>query len=486
MRGASSSTWRGSTRRRSRSRRSSASMRCSRSSARSMARRRTSASACATSAAGRWSSHWRVGCASSAASCPRATRSPRQSNTVSIAGPRSPASSTTAACACRTTPPSGRYAASPSAAVTGRSQAPTKAVGARRLSTRWSRPQSSTTSTRRPGSPMSSHDCRIIRSNGSTSSCPGIGNAPARKRRPRSAPPFIIDAALSTTMSGVFTGCVRSTLSWCRRTRISASNAARDRNSPIKAHPINLQRSLIRSKYQPIRGRWSAVFRFAVGTPHPIALNSFLSMDRFRIRRVRTEPIMYVGNGQPRFREGKGLFFKSRGFVGYLHKYKRVTPTIIGKLHVTHPSNERAPLSIVFDCGNRCPLGGSARIPRFDRGLVIQNHVQQGIMDFQFSVVFDETQFAEFVHEKAHARSGRADHLRQRFLTERSHDRLRPAFLAEICKEKEKPGEALFARIEQLVDQVLFNSTVPSQQIRHEQFRKFRLIMNGGDHGRLL
>src|SRR6266513_3039128 len=47
----------------------------------------------------------------------------------------------------------------------------------------------------------------------------------------------------------------RSTLSWCRRTRISASNAGRDRNSPIKAHQINLQRSLIESEYQPIRGR---------------------------------------------------------------------------------------------------------------------------------------------------------------------------------------------------------------------------------------
>jgi hypothetical protein len=44
-------------------------------------------------------------------------------------------------------------------------------------------------------------------------------------------------------------------------------------------------------------------------------------------------------------------------------------------------------------------------------------------MDFQLSVVFDKTQFAEFVHEKAHPRSGRADHLRQGFLTERSYDR---------------------------------------------------------------
>jgi hypothetical protein len=59
-------------------------------------------------------------------------------------------------------------------------------------------------------------------------------------------------------------------------------------------------------------------------------------------------------------------------------------------------------------------------IPRFDLGLVVQNHVQQGIMDFQFSVVFDKTQFAELVHEKAHSRSGRADHLRQRFLSRRA------------------------------------------------------------------
>ncbi len=61
-------------------------------------------------------------------------------------------------------------------------------------------------------------------------------------------------------------------------------------------------------------------------------------------------------------------------------------------------------------------------------------------MDFQFSIVLDKTQFAEFVHEKTHARLGRADHLRQGFLTDLSHDRLRPAFRAEVCKEKEKSG----------------------------------------------
>jgi hypothetical protein len=33
-------------------------------------------------------------------------------------------------------------------------------------------------------------------------------------------------------------------------------------------------------------------------------------------------------------------------------------------------------------------------IPRFDLGLVVQNHVQQGIMDFQFSVVSSQEDMA--------------------------------------------------------------------------------------------
>lgn len=37
----------------------------------------------------------------------------------------------------------------------------------------------------------------------------------------------------------------RSTLSWCRKTRISTCNAARDRNTTATAHHISLQRSRI-------------------------------------------------------------------------------------------------------------------------------------------------------------------------------------------------------------------------------------------------
>ena len=63
-------------------------------------------------------------------------------------------------------------------------------------------------------------------------------------------------------------------------------------------------------------------------------------------------------------------------------------------------------------------------------------------MDLDLSIVFDKLQFAELVHEAAYARAGRADHLRQRFLAELSHDRFRLAFFAEICQQEEQPRKA--------------------------------------------
>ena len=49
----------------------------------------------------------------------------------------------------------------------------------------------------------------------------------------------------------------------------------------------------------------------------------------------------------------------------------------------------------------------------FNLWLIVENYVQQGTVDFNAAVVFNKTQFPEFVHEKTHARSRRADHLRQ-------------------------------------------------------------------------
>src|SRR5258708_1293141 len=67
-----------------------------------------------------------------------------------------------------------------------------------------------------------------------------------------------------------------------------------------------------------------------------------------------------------------------------------------------------------------------------DLRLLVQNHVQQGTVDFNLAVVINKTQFPKSVHEKAHARSRRADHLRQCLLADFRYDWLRPTFLAKI------------------------------------------------------
>src|ERR1700730_7903739 len=93
-------------------------------------------------------------------------------------------------------------------------------------------------------------------------------------------------------------------------------------------------------------------------------------------------------------------------------------------------------------------------------------------MDLEFSVVFDKAQFAKFVHEKAHARSGRADHLRQRFLTKLSHDRLRLAFLAEICKQRRSRARRFSLELN--------NWSIRSSSIR--LFRVNRYVMNSSEN----
>jgi hypothetical protein len=107
-------------------------------------------------------------------------------------------------------------------------------------------------------------------------------------------------------------------------------------------------------------------------------------------------------------------------------------------------------------------------------------------VDPQFTVVLDETQFPEFVHEEAHARPGRPDHLRKRLLADLGRDQLWPTFLAQIRQQKEKPCEALLTRVEQLIYQVPFNTAIACEQVMHESFGERRLLLQDADHARFL
>ena len=65
-------------------------------------------------------------------------------------------------------------------------------------------------------------------------------------------------------------------------------------------------------------------------------------------------------------------------------------------------------------------------------------------MDFQMSVVIDETQLTELVHEVAHARPGCADHLGECLLTDLRKNGLRSAFLSKIGQQQQQPRKPFF------------------------------------------
>jgi hypothetical protein len=65
-------------------------------------------------------------------------------------------------------------------------------------------------------------------------------------------------------------------------------------------------------------------------------------------------------------------------------------------------------------------------------------------MHFQMAVVVEEAQLAELIHEMAHPRTGRSDHLRKRPPSDFRDDGLGLALLAEVGQQKQHAGEPFF------------------------------------------
>ena len=61
-------------------------------------------------------------------------------------------------------------------------------------------------------------------------------------------------------------------------------------------------------------------------------------------------------------------------------------------------------------------------------------------------------------------------------------DLLRRVFLAEIRQDEQRPSQPLFARIEELIDQVRLDPAVARQKMRREQLAKRGLVMEDFDH----
>src|SRR5208337_4757729 len=75
----------------------------------------------------------------------------------------------------------------------------------------------------------------------------------------------------------------------------------------------------------------------------------------------------------------------------------------------------------------------------------LQKDVEEGVVNPNLAVIFDEPQFSEAIHEKTHSGPGGANHLSQYLLADLGNHRLRFALLAELREQQQNPRQALFA-----------------------------------------
>jgi hypothetical protein len=82
----------------------------------------------------------------------------------------------------------------------------------------------------------------------------------------------------------------------------------------------------------------------------------------------------------------------------------------------------------------------------------VENDIEQRTVHLETTVVVDESQLPEAVHEEADSGARRADHLREGFLTDLRDYGFRNAFLAEMSQQQQNARKSLFAGVEELVD----------------------------------
>jgi len=113
---------------------------------------------------------------------------------------------------------------------------------------------------------------------------------------------------------------------------------------------------------------------------------------------------------------------------------------------------------------------------------IVQDHVEQGLVDPDAAVVFNEAQLAEPVHEKAHARAGSADHLREGFLRDLGNQYVLLARLAEFRHQQKDARQTLFAGIEELIDEICLGTHAALQEKLQKQVGEATFLVHRTDH----
>ncbi len=103
----------------------------------------------------------------------------------------------------------------------------------------------------------------------------------------------------------------------------------------------------------------------------------------------------------------------------------------------------------------------------------MQDHAQQRLIHFYSSVVFDKAEFSEFVHEEIYPRSRSADHARQGFLRDFWQEVQGLVGLSVARQKQQRPCQAFFAGVEELIDQVFLDANVVREHVGDEMVGQF-------------
>ena len=114
--------------------------------------------------------------------------------------------------------------------------------------------------------------------------------------------------------------------------------------------------------------------------------------------------------------------------------------------------------------------------------LIVKDHVKQGFMNADATVVVNEAALAKAVHEETDAGASGADHLRECFLRDLRDQSFRLSRFAELGHQQENSGEALFAGIEKLIYKIGLGAHAASEQKLEEEIGERMLFVHYADH----
>ena len=114
--------------------------------------------------------------------------------------------------------------------------------------------------------------------------------------------------------------------------------------------------------------------------------------------------------------------------------------------------------------------------------LVEKDHIEQRLIHLDAAVVTDKPELAKAIHKKSDVRPCGADHLRQRFLRDGGDEGVPFSRLAKFGHQKENPRQALFAGIEELIDEIGLGAHTAGQQKFEKEVGEGSFVVHHADH----